>query len=198
MTEENNAGAPAGWFDDGSGRQRYWDGQQWTDQFAAPPVAAKSNRALWWLLGIVGGVILLCGGGLLAALIVGFADESDSGSTSGASVVRSEEPAEEEAAPQLGPKDWKVKVPIRSKECFGSAGCNIEFGVVPEYVGVEDASDGHYLVTFEVRGVEDGPMIQTFEVTDGTIEWEDSLSAGLTDSSATIKAVVTSVETLDY
>ncbi len=30
---------PAGWYDDGSGRQRYWDGTQWTEHFApaAPP-----------------------------------------------------------------------------------------------------------------------------------------------------------------
>ncbi|WP_291380095.1 DUF2510 domain-containing protein [Demequina sp.] len=30
---------PAGWYDDGSGRQRYWDGAQWTEHFApAAPV----------------------------------------------------------------------------------------------------------------------------------------------------------------
>lgn len=26
----------AGWYDDGSGQQRWWDGQAWTDQFQAP------------------------------------------------------------------------------------------------------------------------------------------------------------------
>ena len=26
--------APAGWYDDGSGRQRWWDGEQWTDHYA--------------------------------------------------------------------------------------------------------------------------------------------------------------------
>jgi hypothetical protein len=28
--------AHAGWYDDGSGRIRWWDGQQWTDQFQQP------------------------------------------------------------------------------------------------------------------------------------------------------------------
>lgn len=32
---------PAGWYDDGSGRQRWWDGQQWTDNFA-PDAEAKA------------------------------------------------------------------------------------------------------------------------------------------------------------
>lgn len=35
---------PAGWYDDGSGRQRWWDGQQWTDQFA-PDAVAPSDTA---------------------------------------------------------------------------------------------------------------------------------------------------------
>ena len=34
---------PAGWYDDGSGRQRWWDGQQWTEHFA--PEATASDVA---------------------------------------------------------------------------------------------------------------------------------------------------------
>lgn len=37
---------PAGWYDDGSGRQRWYDGMQWTDHFAptaAPPVAHPTH-----------------------------------------------------------------------------------------------------------------------------------------------------------
>ena len=30
------AKAKAGWYDDGSGRQRWWDGQLWTDEFQEP------------------------------------------------------------------------------------------------------------------------------------------------------------------
>lgn len=33
---------PAGWYDDGSGRQRWWDGQQWTEHFA-PEAAAPAT-----------------------------------------------------------------------------------------------------------------------------------------------------------
>lgn len=30
------ADTQAGWYDDGSGRQRWWDGQNWTDTFQTP------------------------------------------------------------------------------------------------------------------------------------------------------------------
>jgi hypothetical protein len=30
------ANIQAGWYDDGSGKQRWWDGEKWTDQFQTP------------------------------------------------------------------------------------------------------------------------------------------------------------------
>lgn len=36
---------PAGWYDDGSGRQRWWDGQQWTEHFAPEAPAAPETAA---------------------------------------------------------------------------------------------------------------------------------------------------------
>lgn len=36
---------PAGWYDDGSGRQRWWDGQQWTENFA-PETGSPETPAL--------------------------------------------------------------------------------------------------------------------------------------------------------
>ena len=49
---------PAGWYDDGSGRQRWWDGRAW----AAEPAPERGARATWpWILG----------GALLAAALLG-------------------------------------------------------------------------------------------------------------------------------
>lgn len=46
---------PAGWYPDGSGQLRWWDGQNWTDLMqSAPPAqplpAARSSQHLWWAL----------------------------------------------------------------------------------------------------------------------------------------------------
>ena len=36
---------PAGWYDDGSGRQRWWDGARWTDDFAPVQGAGSAQPA---------------------------------------------------------------------------------------------------------------------------------------------------------
>ncbi|GAA1470520.1 DUF2510 domain-containing protein [Microbacterium thalassium] len=49
--------APPGWYDAGAGRQRWWDGQKWTDHFQADPHHAPApagwyddgfGRQRWW------------------------------------------------------------------------------------------------------------------------------------------------------
>ena len=57
---------PAGWYPQPDGQQRYWDGQQWTENFApgtplvTPPVARRRN---WFLrhkiLSAIGALLLI-------------------------------------------------------------------------------------------------------------------------------------------
>nr|WP_236571295.1 DUF2510 domain-containing protein [Microbacterium hydrocarbonoxydans] len=55
---------PAGWYDDGSGNQRWWDGERWTGftaaphgagypapHVASPPAPARRRGAGWWFAG---------------------------------------------------------------------------------------------------------------------------------------------------
>jgi hypothetical protein len=66
---------PAGWYDDGSGRQRWWDGTEWTERFAsvdhAPaatvagaPVPLPAERGYLGSLGL-----LIAGAGTIIACI---------------------------------------------------------------------------------------------------------------------------------
>jgi hypothetical protein len=81
----HHGGAPPGWYDDptGSGAQRWWDGQRWTDHrrgaqapaqhpgaapypqpvwpgyHAAPPPRRRTSRALWITPLAVGAVLLV-------------------------------------------------------------------------------------------------------------------------------------------
>jgi len=42
MTDHN---APAGWYPDGSGKSRWWDGSQWTDHFHTPEPQSVASVA---------------------------------------------------------------------------------------------------------------------------------------------------------
>jgi len=70
-----------GWYDDGSGQQRYWDGTQWTEHVAGTtPVAPapgmmpagagapKKRRVGMWVGIGIGAFVLLCGGGIAAII----------------------------------------------------------------------------------------------------------------------------------
>lgn len=95
------------------------------------------------------------------------------------------------AAPKPG--DIKRTAKITHRECFGSAGCNVDFEVTMTYSGPTLSDTDTWRVTYEVHGVEDGPLIDTLDVT-GTHYKGTAQSASLTRASDKLTVEVTDVE----
>ena len=176
----------------------------------APQPPKKKRTGLIILLVIVGLVGLLLFGSCVAVL-------ASIGEPSGTAVKEaqpaasaSDEPAEEpteEAAPTTyTPKksDWYLKIKTKDKQCFGSAGCNVEVRVTPLYAGpaslkTDLPDEGTIEITYKLTGDESGPITGTLVVdcSDQTAESnEESMS---TRSSATkVRAKVTDIEYNEY
>jgi hypothetical protein len=108
-------------------------------------------------------------------------------------VTEESQPAPEEFNPSTS--DFKVKIKVVKKQCFGSAGCNVTYRIDPEYVGDDPLpTSGSTEVTYEVSGGEDGPAINTFTVDDtGTAHFDETEDASTSSQSKKLKAEVTEV-----
>lgn len=85
-----------------------------------------------------------------------------------------------------------LSVKVLSKDCFGSAGCNLTYRVVPKFVGPGDPNSLE--VTYEVIGGEDGPKIGTFTIDSaGTATYDSEQTISTSSASTTLKARVTEV-----
>ena len=91
--------------------------------------------------------------------------------------------------------DFALKVKVLEKTNFGSAGSNITYRIVAGWDGLYDP-DKTYEVTYQVRGGEDGPSINTMTVTgnDYQVDSEETVSTASVGQRLTAK--VTSVEEL--
>jgi|GEM_PF-2301099 Host cell surface-exposed lipoprotein./Protein of unknown function (DUF2510). len=72
MTDSTPAHAPAGWYPAEDGRQRWWNGQEWTDSYQPAPQPRKKRTAPLWAAITAAAVALLVGFG------IGSAGRSDS------------------------------------------------------------------------------------------------------------------------
>jgi hypothetical protein len=89
------------------------------------------------------------------------------------------------------PADFTIAIDVLSKECFGSAGCNVTFRIDPTYTGGRDPNNLE--ITYEVLGGED-PMIDTFTIDgNGTATFDDEAMISTASSSATLTAKVVKV-----
>lgn len=145
---------------------------------------------------IVAVLVALCGAGSLLAVLASGDDNRaatiatvpDRGSAPTVDV-----PSPTESAVLLA-ADVKLTVKITDKQCFGSAGCNIEFDVKAGWPEAAVPRGTECDVTYEVRGFTD-PQTGTLTVRDDGTALTDSFNFGQTAKrSSKVTARVTEVE----
>jgi hypothetical protein len=69
--------------------------------------------------------------------------------------------------PEAHPNKQTLKLTLRitSKQCFGSAGCNVEYRVAPVWTATPGVDlDGDYDITYKVTGDDSGPILDTLTI----------------------------------
>lgn len=90
--------------------------------------------------------------------------------------------------------DFVIKLKVTSKQCFGSAGCNVTTKASVSYVGSGSTDDlpSYIDITYKIKGAED-PYTATIQMEDGQYT-PDTAILSTRRSSAKLTAVVTAVE----
>jgi hypothetical protein len=159
--------------------------------YAPLPALKKRNRTKA-VVGVSGGLVALCVVGVIVAALNGNSGSrsaAGSGSTAvssgGAQVAQdavSTQETEAAQAPAPEASDFKLTPKITQKQCFGSAGCLVDYEVNLEYGGP----------TLDT-GDESGPITDQIEVT-GNQYTGNKESVATARSSTKIKIKVTDVE----
>lgn len=169
-----------------------------------PAPAPKKSRLPLVLAAIVGLAVIV-------AVTVGITVAAQHGSspaaskTSGQSAWDAEQQRRIDAATTPDPtptpvaaatpavSDLELTLKTTSKKCFGSAGCLITVKVNLGYGGPTLSPDDTWQVTYEINGVQDGPLVGSFEMTgDQYTVNEENVETTSSKSKVTVK--VTSVE----
>ncbi|MGW2921000.1 hypothetical protein ACWDBF_24460 [Streptomyces angustmyceticus] len=148
---------------------------------------------------------------IIAALSSGTTAMLLSGSGRKAASAKSASATSAHAAPSEGPteateeaedtyndsptaEDFTLSVKTTRKQCFGSAGCNITVEPDLSYAGAMSLDPDKTLsITYEIRGDESGPVIQTMELSDGDRLTYDPVSISTAGRSTTVTAKITDV-----
>lgn len=159
------------------------------------PPPGKRNR-LWLVLAGVAVLLVVIAGTVVFTLTL-TGDELKVGPTALAAPDLGEvlpDPTPTPAAvvtPGIG--DFELTPKITDKECFGSAGCNVSFRIDLVYSGQTLDDDTTWLVTYEVTGIEDGPMIGSLELTGSTFSAQTE-TVSTTSQKSKVSIKVTDVQ----
>jgi hypothetical protein len=98
----------------------------------------------------------------------------------------------ENMATDLSVSDIQLTFKVKSKQCFGSAGCNL---TVTPHIALRSSLNAYetYEITFNVYGDENGPVVNTVTITGDNLAYHD-IFIGTPNSSTKVRGKVTSVE----
>jgi hypothetical protein len=156
-----------------------------------PPTKPRRPRWLWWALGgAVAGAVFI----ILATVAVNGQSEpaAVTGSPPAVAKVDASTP-EPQPTTEPAPADFVLSVTTLERTCFGSAGCNVTYRLVPGYVGPGLTDGQSFTVVYEVAGGEDGPQINSFTMRGTNIEYDSEESLQTTSPKAVLTAKVTEV-----
>lgn len=169
--------------------QPYVPGPGFPPPYTQPPQKPR-RRGLMITLVAVAGVLVLC---VIGSVIVGVT-QSSKPTKAAATATASKDPwatdVEATTAPTveattaavvpLTASDMALTVKIKTKDCFGSAGCNVEY-TIKAAIG-KDVEPQECEVTYDVHGLVDTQTGTLDFHSDGTYE-QDSYQSGETSSS---------------
>jgi hypothetical protein len=190
-------------------------GQPETPTWTQPQKPPKKKSRLPLLVGIAVALFVVIGATIGITLAVASGKSGDTGTpvtrATAPGVVADPNPFDADglgvedpttAAPSVptvtpGKGDFDLKAKITDKQCFGSAGCSLEFKIEVTYTGDPLDEDVTWQITYEATGVDDGPIIGTFELT-GTKYDQPTEFASTKRKSDKITVKVTDIERSGY
>nr|WP_011116946.1 hypothetical protein [Streptomyces violaceoruber]AAO50191.1 hypothetical protein [Streptomyces violaceoruber] len=147
---------------------------------SAPAPAEKKRPGNKVIIGAAAAIIaVIVGTGVVVVQAVNDGDDKPA-----AAATKSSAPAEDPATtvadePEPDPEptfttptadDFTIELRTTSRQCFGSAGCNITVEPQLSYTGFSDDldPDAVYQITYEIKGDDSGPILKTAELSDQT------------------------------
>jgi hypothetical protein len=109
------------------------------------------------------------------------------------------EPDPEPTYAEVDADSFSIKLRTTERQCFGSAGCNVTVEPDLTYEGLEDLDpDAVYEITYEIRGDESGPVIETAELSDETTLSYQPTMISTVSSGTKVSVKITDVSVRGY
>lgn len=131
---------------------------------------------------------------LAVALTAGCGGAGVTQPASGGNVVTTGESSKVAEAAKYSPKpgDFSVTALVLKRDCFGSAGCNVQYRINPQYKGQPLSDSQSFTVTYTVKGGSD-PQEGNFTLIGGKATYSEMEFIQTSSASAKLTITVTSV-----